>query len=82
MLVFIHIDISIWLNNRLGKIYTGVKAGLGKVMFVIRDELEEAFREAIRNKYRGRETGMLSYSVEEAIELWLERETKNKENTR
>ena len=51
-------------------------------MFVIRDELEEAFREAIRNKYRGRETGMLSYSVEEAIELWLERETKKKENTR
>lgn len=51
-------------------------------MFVIRDEIEEAFREAIRNKYRGRETGMLSYSVEEAIELWLEREMKNKENTR
>lgn len=49
-------------------------------MFVIRDEIEEAFREAIRNKYRGRETGMLSYSVEEAIELWLERERKNKEN--
>ena len=82
MLVYIHIDISIWLNNGLGNNIYWSKGWLGKVMFVIRDELEEAFREAIRNKYRGRETGMLSYSVEEAIELWLERERKNKENTR
>jgi hypothetical protein len=51
-------------------------------MFVIRDELEEAFREAVRNKYRGRETGMLSYSIEEAIELWLERERKKKAKVR
>ncbi len=82
MLVYIHIDISIGLNNRFGNIIYWSKGALGKVMFVIRDEIEEAFREAIRNKYRGRETGMLSYSVEEAIELWLERERKNKENTR
>jgi hypothetical protein len=82
MLVYIHIDISIWLNNIFGYDIYWSKGGLGKVMFVIRDEIEEAFREAIRNKYRGRETGMLSYSVEEAIELWLERERQNKENTR
>lgn len=82
MLVYIHIDISIKLNNRFGNNIYWSKCWLGKVMFVIRDEIEEAFREAIRNKYRGRETGMLSYSVEEAIELWLEREMKNKENTR
>ena len=35
-------------------IYDAIRAGFGKVVFVIRHEIESAFREAIGNKFAGR----------------------------
>ena len=43
-------------------IYDAVKAGYGKVVFVIRKSIEQAFKEAIGNKYKGIE---IAYAFQE-----------------
>ena len=53
---------------------------MGHVLIALSDKVEKELREAIRNKYRGKEKGMISYTVEEAIIRWLELEKERKNN--
>lgn len=54
---------------------------MAKLNVVIKDELDERFREAIF-KAKGLKKGVLTEAIEEAIELWIKGEgekTKGKE---
>lgn len=50
---------------------------MGKVTLVLDDKLEERFREAIF-KSKGMKRGNLQSAIEEAIELWIEKQTEEK----
>jgi hypothetical protein len=52
---------------------------MGRLVLIIRDDLEERFREAVYKRY-GMKKGNLTKALEEALELWIS--TVNKTNTR
>ena len=49
-----------------------------KLTVLIQDDLDKKFREAIF-KSKGMYRGNITEAIEEAIELWIKRETKSKE---
>lgn len=50
---------------------------MGKLTLVINDELEERFRKAIF-EVKGMKRGNIQSAIEEAIELWIKKKTKEK----
>lgn len=53
---------------------------MGKIFAEIDDQLELKFRELILKKFGARK-GALETAVEEAIRLWIERESKSQQAT-
>jgi hypothetical protein len=53
---------------------------MGKVTLVLKDDLEERFREAIY-KSKGMKRGNIQMAIEEAIEMWI-KEMSKKESIR
>jgi len=51
---------------------------MGKVTLVLKDDLEERFREAIF-KSKGMKRGNIQLAIEEAIEMWI-KEMRKKES--
>jgi len=49
---------------------------MGKINVVLEDKLEEKFRRTIFES-KGMKKGNISEAIEEAIDLWIERETKS-----
>jgi hypothetical protein len=51
---------------------------MAKLTVLIKDELDEKFRETVF-KRKGMHRGNITEAVEEAIDLWIGRETEEKE---
>lgn len=49
-----------------------------KLTVLIKDDLDEAFRNAVF-KSKGMHKGNLSLAIEEAIEMWIEAKSRQKE---
>ncbi len=50
---------------------------MGKMNIVLNEECEKKFRKAVYEN-KGFKKGNISIAIEEAIDLWIERENKNK----
>jgi hypothetical protein len=50
-----------------------------KLTVLIKDDLDERFREAVF-KSKGMHRGNITEAVEEAIDLWIEKQTKEKQS--
>jgi len=50
---------------------------MAKLTVLIKDELDERFREAVF-KTKGMHRGNITEAIEEAIDLWIEKQTKTK----
>ena len=50
---------------------------MGKVTLVLDNKLEERFRDAIY-KSKGMKRGNIQSAIEEAVELWIEKQEKRK----
>jgi hypothetical protein len=62
-------------RNMVKKSRTSSFGVSGRVL-IIRDELEEKFREAVFKRY-GMKKGNLTKAIEEALELWITSGNKN-----
>jgi hypothetical protein len=51
---------------------------MAKLTVLVKDELDEKFREAVFKK-KGMHRGNITEAVEEALDLWIEREMKEEE---
>jgi hypothetical protein len=80
-------DPIIHLNNLLKSYYEQkniytlkqiylISIDMGRLVLIIRDELEEKFREAVFKRY-GMKKGNLTKAIEEALELWITSGNKN-----
>lgn len=54
---------------------------MGMLGLKIKDDLEEQFRKAVFET-KGMKKGNISLALEEAIELWIEEQTRKKTETR
>ena len=51
---------------------------MAKLTVLIKDDLDEKFREAVFKK-KGMHRGNITEAIEEAIDLWIEKESEEKE---
>lgn len=67
-----------WKTINIGRVYLfNVVKNMGKLNIVIEDKLDKKLRETIF-KTKGMKKGNLTEAVEEAIELWIRKQTKEK----